>query len=308
MTQYSNSKYQNNPNSVWSKISNFINSNTLILDIGCSSGNFGSEITKRKKCIVDGIEIDNEDATIATTKLRRVWNIDIERDQLPKEMERYDYIYLGDVIEHLVDPVNVLRKIKSLIKNNGKLLFSVPNMAHILTRITIMKGEFGCGETGLLDKTHLHFYDTKEILRVINDAGYSIEKLDYVNREVPGVIIKNELNNIGLSASKKFYKMSKSLEATSYQICGIATPTKGVVKKTKLPKVYPPVNEMTKHINKLNKLHQNDTKRVIRHYERLLNEEKQNREMLEARFRKHPITSILSSYKRKIIQKVGKND
>jgi len=223
MSNYSSSNYQpENPNSSWYKVYNMIDPNSSVLDIGCSSGNFGEALIKNKNCTVDGIELDQKDAAEAQKKLRKVYNMNIETGSLDDMKEKYDYIYLGDVIEHLLNPSQALIRIKGLLKNNGKILFSIPNMAHVSLRLMLLKGDFEYGETGLLDNTHLHFYTLREIERVFQEAGYSISLLDSNEATYPPELIADQLKELGIHKTPKLEKLLNSDEARVFQYVGTA--------------------------------------------------------------------------------------
>jgi 2-polyprenyl-3-methyl-5-hydroxy-6-metoxy-1,4-benzoquinol methylase len=223
MSNYSASKFdKNNENTSWYKAYNFIPNQSLVLDIGCSSGNFGKVLINDKKCIVDGIEINTTDAKRASKILRKVWVKDIEKDKLDYLNDKYDVIYLGDVIEHLVDPISVLKNIKKYLSKKGFILFSIPNMGYLEVRLDLLRGEFEYTETGLLDKTHLHFYTQNEIFRIFNESGFNITNLDFVKKDYPKDLIKNVLKNIGLNANTKFYELMADTSASAFQFVGKA--------------------------------------------------------------------------------------
>lgn len=174
MSNYSNVVLSDDPNTPWYRIFAYIEPQSRVLDVGCSAGNFGKALIDQKKCMVDGIEVNKQDSIKAKKKLMNVYNINIENTDFKNLPGDYRYIYFGDVIEHLVDPVSVLKKITKLLSKDGEILFSIPNMAHLSVRLMLLSGEFNYAKTGLLDNTHLHFYTFKEIERVFNEAGYEI--------------------------------------------------------------------------------------------------------------------------------------
>ncbi|MGB4800577.1 MAG: glycosyltransferase [Candidatus Saccharimonadales bacterium] len=222
MSNYSESSYSEDPNSSWNKILSYIKPKTVVLDVGCSSGNFGERLIREKKCVVDGIELDKADYEIAKGKLRHVYNLNIESDDLSGLADKYDYVYFGDVIEHLYTPEQSLRRVQQLLKPDGELLFSIPNMAHTLVRLMLLKGDFKYGETGLLDKTHLHFYTIKEVERVFSASGYRIIRFDPVLKDLPREVVAEELKHVGLDNTPKFMDYLKTTEASIYQIVGAA--------------------------------------------------------------------------------------
>lgn len=224
MSNYSASKFSGETNTSWHKALSIVPEGSTVLDVGCSSGNFGRELAVRKECIVDGIEIDHNDAKEARSKLRNVWELNVESDDLTVLTGLYDVIYFGDVIEHLVEPVATLKRLKAHLSGSGRIIFSIPNMAHIGVRLELMAGRFAYSETGLLDKTHLHFYDREEIERVFNEAGYSIQEWDFVKKDYPKLVLDKELNEIGLVACDKFYETAKGVDAAAFQFIGTAVP------------------------------------------------------------------------------------
>jgi 2-polyprenyl-3-methyl-5-hydroxy-6-metoxy-1,4-benzoquinol methylase len=223
VSNYSASHFDSvNENTSWYKAFHLIDPGSSVLDIGCSSGNFGEALINMRSCVVDGIEIAPDDIIEAKTKLRTVYSIDIERDSLNEITNRYDVIYFGDVIEHLITPSKTLKRVATLLKPDGRLVFSVPNMAYLAVRLDLLEGRFEYTETGLLDNTHLHYYDRVEIERVIGEAGYDLTTLDYVSKDYPRSIIDETLSQMGLSANEAFYTRMSSPEASAFQWIGMA--------------------------------------------------------------------------------------
>jgi 2-polyprenyl-3-methyl-5-hydroxy-6-metoxy-1,4-benzoquinol methylase len=239
MSNYSDSFFDKaNINSSWYKIYHLILKNSKVLDIGSSSGNFGEVLIKEKGCEVDSIEMDEADAKLAAKKLGKVWVLNVETDSLGKIPHGYyDYIYFGDVIEHLVTPSETLKRVRPLLNKEGAVLFSIPNMAHLMVRLELLVGKFDHTETGLLDKTHLHFYTQKEVLRVFEEAGYSVDHLDFVRKDYPKKLIEQFLKEHGLVVTGEFYKRMSATDASAFQFVGRAIPSK--VKKHKLPEFGP---------------------------------------------------------------------
>lgn len=223
MSNYSESSFdESNHNSSWYKMAHLIKDGSEVLDVGCSSGNFGAVLINKKNCTVDGIEPNGEDAAEASKKLRSVLIKDIEKDKMDFLSSSYDYIVFGDVIEHLVDPVVAIKKIKKYLKPNGRIIFSIPNMAHVLVRLLLLEGDFDYSETGLLDKTHIHFYNLKEVSRVFNESGFQIDKIEFIEKDIPRSIIKDYLAKIGITPSEVFYKKMALPEAAAFQFVGSA--------------------------------------------------------------------------------------
>jgi 2-polyprenyl-3-methyl-5-hydroxy-6-metoxy-1,4-benzoquinol methylase len=248
MSNYADSHFDKDPNSSWFKAFNYITSKSKVLDIGCSSGNFGEVIIKDKQCVVDGIELDSGDFKEAKTKLRNVYQLNVEVDDLSFITEKYDFIYFGDVIEHLVTPIPTLKRVKSLLNSTGAVVFSIPNMSHLSVRLMLLRGDFLRGETGLLDKTHLHFYTHAEVQRVFSGAGYYISDLDPVLKDTPKEILEQELNTVGLTLTKEFIDFAATTEASVYQFVGMAKPATQKTKSQQLD-ISSPVDKFQAYLN-----------------------------------------------------------
>ncbi|HEY8992980.1 MAG TPA: class I SAM-dependent methyltransferase [Candidatus Microsaccharimonas sp.] len=261
MSNYSDSSFDGeNANTSWYKAFRLVPVKSKVLDVGCSSGNFGYELAKRLDCVVDGVEINPKDANEARKKLRNVYSINIETDDVAVIKDTYDIIYFGDVIEHLVDPVAALKRTKTLLSKNGKIIFSIPNMAFIGIRLDLLDGNFDYTETGLLDKTHLHFYTKKEIEHVFEEAGFAIDTFDYVQKDYPKKVIKKELAKVGLTPNELFYKNAAKIEASSFQFVGSAVVgrTKQVSKRAQ----FGPIDLFETYLNDTVKNYTNEQKKL----------------------------------------------
>ncbi len=99
---------------------------------------------------------------------------------------RFDKILLLDVLEHLAAPERVLRGLERLLKTNGQLIVSVPNVAHLVVRLMLLFGRFEYAERGILDRTHLRFFTRRTIARMLADNGYCVtsQKMTVIPLEV----------------------------------------------------------------------------------------------------------------------------
>ncbi|CAN5644187.1 hypothetical protein BH23PAT2_BH23PAT2_03850 [soil metagenome] len=279
MSNYSDSQFNfEDKNNSWYKTFYLVPENSTVLDIGCSGGNFGQELIKQKNCIVDGIEINRDDIDIARKKLRNVYELNIELNEININQE-YDVLFMGDVIEHLADPVNALRKLKKLLKPEGVLVFSIPNITHMSVRLMLLRGKIEYGKTGLLDETHLHFYNSIEIYRVLNTAGYKVVTFDHVKRDIPFEVIKDELQEIGLRTTKKFKNTVQSLDGAAYQFIGTAKI--GVATDQKLPDKSP-IDVTDKRIKIWRKEYEKNRLQYVKQREEFKKQTNSLKEKLEA--------------------------
>ena len=147
-----------------------------VLDIGCSNGAFAFAVKKKNNAEVWGIEPMESFANQASKKLDKVINSSIEQaiKELPNDY--FDTIYFNDVLEHLINPYSILENINPKLKENGKIISSIPNIRYFRTFFKlIFKGEWTYQDRGILDRTHLRFFTKKSIIDMFDNAGYCVE-------------------------------------------------------------------------------------------------------------------------------------
>ena len=156
-----------------------ISKDVRVLDIGCSVGTLGHKLIEEKQCEVSGIDIDANALKIARKRGFKVYNIDMNYvEELPFYEKYFDVIIFGDVLEHLNKPENILLLSKKYLKDYGFIVVSLPNIAFIQVRLSLLFGKFEYKEKGILDKTHLRFYTLKTAKRLIENCGYNIVEIE----------------------------------------------------------------------------------------------------------------------------------
>jgi SAM-dependent methyltransferase len=132
-----------------------------VLDVGCWAGATGRLLARERGASVDGVEPDPDMAGIAQGHYRRVFSDTVEqtlRGELAADSATYDALLFLDVLEHLVDPWNVLRESHRLLRPGGSIFVSLPNVAYWSVRKELALGRWRYTESGLLDRTHLRFF------------------------------------------------------------------------------------------------------------------------------------------------------
>jgi len=130
-----------------------------LLDVGAADG-FLSKRFALNGWKVTGIEKDVKAAQIARTFCDKVYTCDLAH-AIPHLEDEYDCIVYGDILEHLVNPEVVFSSINKYLSSNGLIVVSVPNIAHLWMRLSLLFGKFNYEEHGILDRTHLHFFTLK---------------------------------------------------------------------------------------------------------------------------------------------------
>lgn len=148
-----------------------------VLEIGCDCGANLVEIQNRyPRAHLYGCELNEKAASIAS-RFVSVECSNIETKNLNFEKKSFDYIIFGDVLEHLHDPAETVKYCHRLLKEDGCIIASVPNVMHISVVEELLKGKFTYTETGLMDKTHIHFFTFYELIRMFQESGYEIDNV-----------------------------------------------------------------------------------------------------------------------------------
>ncbi len=145
----------------------------IVLEIGSSTG-YMSRAFLDNGCIVDCVEVDKNAAIKLPKDVRKIFSLSIEDDDVYKLLNNdYEFIVMADVIEHLINPEVVLKKLLKITSVNTKLIISLPNVASwIMRKQLFFKGDFEYQDSGILDKTHLHFYTVLTLPKLLSQCRY----------------------------------------------------------------------------------------------------------------------------------------
>ena len=92
--------------------------------------------------------------------------------------ELFDVVVCADVLEHFYKPEELLRKIRGWLKPGGLLLTSIPNIANVSMRLSLLAGQFNYAERGLLDRTHLTFFTRSTARALLEKEGFRIRSAE----------------------------------------------------------------------------------------------------------------------------------
>lgn len=144
------------------------------LDVGCSSGATSAVLKRDRGAVhVTGIEYDPALADLAREQLDEVLLGDANEKlaELEERGERFDLVLCGDVLEHLVDPWIALRRIRALCPR-GHVVVSLPNVAHVSTLGSLLRGYWPYRDRGIHDRTHLRFFSRANLPELFEESGF----------------------------------------------------------------------------------------------------------------------------------------
>lgn len=167
-----------NPNNAHSIALEMIGHATRVLEFGCGPGHV-TRALKERGCQVTGLEGDPVAAELAAEHAEHVLVTDFDTDDYAAKLvdEEYDVALFGDVLEHVREPLELLRSVRPLLRHGGYVVISVPNVAHIDVRLALLRGKFEYKPWGLLDETHLRFFTLDSVQQLVREAGFRMVEL-----------------------------------------------------------------------------------------------------------------------------------
>jgi 2-polyprenyl-3-methyl-5-hydroxy-6-metoxy-1,4-benzoquinol methylase len=146
-----------------------------ILEIGCAEGSTGAYAKNEGKCgLYVGVELFPSAASIAASRVDRVYTANIETFDLPEPRESFDVLIAGEVLEHLVDPWAVLRRLRTYLRPGGLVMASSPNVSHYSVIVMLLKGHWTLADSGRMDRTHLRWFTPRSYTDMFRSCGFEV--------------------------------------------------------------------------------------------------------------------------------------
>lgn len=109
-----------------------------VLDIGCGSGRVTMEIVQR------GYQVRGLEFSETALAYARKRGLDVAYCNLDEGIAAadgaYDVVWAGDIIEHVFDPIGVMKEVQRVLKPGGTFLFSIPSDVGLVSRIKMLFG------------------------------------------------------------------------------------------------------------------------------------------------------------------------
>ncbi|MFX1559082.1 MAG: class I SAM-dependent methyltransferase [Promethearchaeota archaeon] len=188
-----------------------------VLDVGCGDGWFGKRIIEDFGAEVHGVDISMDALKKAELSGLKVKKQDLDGNKLSYPNKYFDAVLCGDIIEHLINTEFFLKEIRRVLKKNGFLILSVPNIATYYNRFLLLAGKFPVGIESaselvfppikakeLYNTGHVRAYTKETITKLIVYHGFKIEDV----KGVP-LIVHNDFVH---DKFKKYVGISNSVE------------------------------------------------------------------------------------------------
>ena len=178
LQEYFKTAYQGNPldaNPVFQKCLGYLRARPKgrLLDVGCSDGAFcGPLVREGWEC--HGIELDEKYAAMARRKGVKAKAQDITKG-FGYPAGYFDYVFAGEIIEHLMDTDFFLRECNRVLKKGGLLIITTPNFVYLRHRIELLFGTYPVCMWPRFEQ-HIRMFTHKKMKEALEASGFEVER------------------------------------------------------------------------------------------------------------------------------------
>jgi 2-polyprenyl-3-methyl-5-hydroxy-6-metoxy-1,4-benzoquinol methylase len=179
-------EYRVDRDSAGERVVRIIGDGKRVLELGSGPGTITRILSNESNCRVTALEIDAEAVKKLAPYCERAYMADLNDPHWPdaiKSEGRFDAVIATDVLEHLYEPLTVLKAMKGFLNETGSIVVSVPHVGHSVIHACLLDEDFEYRDIGLLDRTHIRFFGIRNIQRLFEDAGLKIVHAEFVVRE-----------------------------------------------------------------------------------------------------------------------------
>lgn len=156
----------------------------IILDIGGGIIKISDLVKYKKRYVLD---VDKSYGGVDIV-------CDLNEEEIPLPENSVDIVIAGEIIEHLKSPVNFLKKCKRILKSEGYIVLSTPNICSIKNRFKVLSGqlpEYCCisrmnGYDGGMN--HVKDFSLSHLTEVVSAAGLKVKEA-----QTNGIILHSRL-------------------------------------------------------------------------------------------------------------------
>ncbi|MGQ0631422.1 MAG: class I SAM-dependent methyltransferase [Sporichthyaceae bacterium] len=209
--------------------------NQRVLELGAANGHM-TRAMAAQNCKVTAVEYDPDAAVHLKECAEAVVIGDLNSvETLTRVTGPFDAVLAGDVLEHLLNPERVLLQVTELLAPNGKVVISLPNIAHADVRMSLLQGRFDYRPVGLLDATHIRFFTYKTVQELVRSAGLVIVDMQRVR--IPAFETELQVKRKSIPTAV-LTEILRDPEAESYQFVFTAVKDDGSDQLARLAEQY----------------------------------------------------------------------
>lgn len=187
-----------------------------VLDVGAGRGALGEALCRLgyQVWVIESNQMAVKDAALRVDQVICADLHDMNTINEHLKNKKFKYIIFSDVLEHVFDPITVLRNYLPLLADEGKILISLPNAVNWLNRLCVMFGMFNYTMTGVMDRTHVRFFTFKSAKKMLTASQCVVEKVDstpfLIRAFLPFIkLFLKQQNNAKCLVDSSYYQLYK---------------------------------------------------------------------------------------------------
>ncbi len=152
------------------------------LEIGCGDGANANYAKRLGKCnFYVGVELFQAAAERAKEYADKIYLGDVEKVTFEPADGPFDVLIMSEVLEHLVDPWSLLKRLHPMLAPDAYVFASSPAISHFSTILMLLRGGWDLTDHGRMDRTHLRWFTPRTYAQMFRDCGYRVEDVRPVN-------------------------------------------------------------------------------------------------------------------------------
>jgi methionine biosynthesis protein MetW len=166
------------PQEVARMLADLVPVGSRVLDVGCGTGSVSRIIADTRSAKIIGIEPNSHRAAAARARGLEVYQ-ELFTPAIVQRLEPFNVILFADVLEHVADPGSFLQFARRALLPGGRVVASVPNVAHWSVRLDLLRGRFDYQPVGIRDATHLRWFTADTVRSLFETNGLQVISLQH---------------------------------------------------------------------------------------------------------------------------------
>ena len=167
------------------EIMNSLPADLEILDVGCADGEVLRPMSAKFK--LHGLDFSDSFVEQAREIGIQAQRCDFAKEKFPHENESFDTVFTGETIEHLIDTDLFLSEINRVLRGNGLLVMTVPNVRTWLSIAMMMIGGLPPRFSARYRSPHYRDFTLRTVKLALENNGFVLEKAEGTSFYIPGV-------------------------------------------------------------------------------------------------------------------------
>ena len=146
---------------------------TRIVELGVAAGHLAALVDRHD---LEWLALEADIGHLPELRRRFSGAAVVDVQGLTRLPRGHDAVIMADVLDHLVNPEHILLMAHDALPTGGRLLVSVPNVAHLYVRLQLLLGRFPYAERGILDRTHRVFFTRRSTRELLARCDFAVER------------------------------------------------------------------------------------------------------------------------------------